>query len=159
MSPLFCRWPVGYLSKSNGVCPWIKESPPIWMPPQRKYKFPTVSLKLSNKIRKMVNRGYIKEGVILNMTSFFSVPKLTEDIRMVFYVTVSGLNKYLRFPNFMSPSICSLLMMMGPQTHMVDLDSGEIFTTFGSTRCWQIIIEWVWYLIWGTRSNIKEQLY
>ena len=68
--------------------------------------------------------------VILALTSFFSVPKGTYDIRMVFDATLSGLNNYLWDPNFMLPSMGSLLMIVGPETYMVDLDFGEMFYKF-----------------------------
>ena len=61
------------------------------------------------------------------MTSFFSVPKGTYDIRMVFDTTFSGFNNYLLDPNFMLPSMGSLIMMVGLKTHMVDIDVGEMF--------------------------------
>ena len=43
---------------------------------------------------------------------------------MVFEATVSGFNGSLWYPKFMLPSMGSLLMMVGPKTHMVDLDVG-----------------------------------
>ena len=49
---------------------------------------------------KLVARGYITEGVILAFTSFFSFPKSTEYIRMVFDNTVSGLKDSLWATNF-----------------------------------------------------------
>ena len=62
--------------------------------------------------------------------SFFSVTKGTDDIRMVFDVTMSGFNDYLWAPNFMLPSIGSFIMMVGMETHMVDIDVGEMFYNF-----------------------------
>ena len=50
---------------------------------------------------KLVARGYITEGEILAMTPLFYVPKVTEDILMVFDATVSGLNNSLWDPNSM----------------------------------------------------------
>ena len=73
---------------------------------------------------KLVARGYITELVILALTSLFSVPKVTYDIRMVFDETVSGLNDYLWGPNFMLRSLVSLLMMVGPETQIEDIDVG-----------------------------------
>ena len=71
---------------------------------------------------KFVSMGYITEVVILALTSFFSMPKVTEDIRMVFYATVSILNYSLWDPNLVFPSMGSLLILVGPEMHMVDLD-------------------------------------
>ena len=49
---------------------------------------------------------------------------------MVFDATVGELNEYLWEPNFMIPVVASFFMMVGPETHMVDLDAGEIFYKF-----------------------------
>ena len=145
LAPFFWIWPVGYLVQSReGVIPWIKEAPPIWMIPQRQENDPSASLKVDNKMIKLVARGYITEGVILSLKSFFSVPKGTDDIRMVFNVTVSGLNDSLWDPNLILPSMGSFLMMACPETHVVDLDVGEMFITFNFHRCWPIIEEWIW---------------
>ena len=46
---------------------------------------------------------------------------------MVFNVTVRGLNNLLRDPNFMLPSMGSLLMILGKNIHMVNIDVGEMF--------------------------------
>ena len=74
--------------------------------------------------------GYITEVVILTMTSFFSVPKGTYDIRMVFYATVSGMKDSPWDPNFTLLSMVSLLIMMVPETHMADIYVGGIFYKF-----------------------------
>ena len=84
------------------------------MIPQRRDKDPSISLKVVNNMRKLVSRGYITEGLILILTSFFAVPKVKYDIHMVFDATVSGINNYICAPNFTLPSMGSLLMMVGP---------------------------------------------
>ena len=122
---------MGYLVQSrDGVSHWIKEAPPRWMRPQRREENPSVSLKVGNKTSKLVARSYITEGVILANTSFFSVPNGTDNICMVFDATASRLNGSLWAPNFMLSSIGSLLMMVVPETHMDDLDVGEMFYNF-----------------------------
>ena len=81
-------------------------------------------------MRKLVVGCYITEEVILTLTSFVSVPKVRDDICMLFDATVSVPNDYLWNPNFMLTSMGSFLMMVGPETHMVDLDVGEMFYNF-----------------------------
>ena len=49
---------------------------------------------------------------------------------MVFDATVSGLNDYLWDTNFMLPSMGSLIIMVGPDKHMVNIDVGEMFYNF-----------------------------
>ena len=100
------------------------------MGPQRREKNPSISLKVTRNMSKLVARGYIMEEVILSLTSFFYVSKVTYDICMVFDATVSGINDYLWDPNFMFPSMVSLLMMVGLEMHIVDLDAGEMFYNF-----------------------------
>ena len=63
---------------------------------------------------KLVARGYITKGVILALKYFFSVHKVTYNIRMVFDATVNGLNNSLWDPNFTLPPMGSLLMLVGP---------------------------------------------
>ena len=62
--------------------------------------------------------------MLLYLTSLLSVTKVTEDIRMVFDGTVSVINNYLRAPNFILPSMGIFIMMVVPETHMVNLDVG-----------------------------------
>ena len=78
--------------------------------------------------------------------SFFSVTKGTDDIRMVFDVTMSGFNDYLWAPNFMLPSIGSFIMMVGMETHMVDIDVGGGVIIFDFHRYWPSIAECIWLL-------------
>ena len=100
------------------------------MGPQRRDNDPSVRLKKANKIGKLVARSYITEGVILALQSFFYVTMGTDDTRMVFDATVIGLNDSMWDTNFMLPSIGSFLMMVGPETHMVDIYVGEMFYNF-----------------------------
>ena len=100
------------------------------------------------------------KGVILILEYFFYVPKVTYDIRMVFDEILSRLNDYLRDRNLMLQSMGSLLMMVVPKTHMVNLSVGEIFfINFEFLRYWKSIAEWIWDLIWGIRSTGKEHIY
>ena len=122
---------MGYLNQDQDVVrPWIKESPQRWMSPHRKDKDTPVRVKVANKMSKLVARGYIREGVILVLAPFLSVSKVTEDICMVLDTTVSRLNDYLWATNFMLPPMDILLMMVGPNTHMINLDVGEMFYNF-----------------------------
>ena len=75
-------------------------------------------------MRKLVFRGYITEGVILVLTSFFSVTRLTGGILTVFDATVNGLNDSMWDPECMFLSMGSLIMIVGPETHMVNIYVG-----------------------------------
>ena len=77
------------------VTPCIKEDPSLWMRSHRQQNKFSVSLKVANKMSKLVARVYITEGLILVLTSFFYVTKGTYGTPMVFDETVSGLNDSL----------------------------------------------------------------
>ena len=62
------------------------------MNPQIQYNDKYVRLKVTYKMINLVARGYMTELLILTLTSLFSVPKVTEDISMVFNTTVRVLN-------------------------------------------------------------------
>ena len=64
------------------------------------------------------------EGLFLALTSFFSFPKGTYDIHMVFNATVIGIDYSLWTPNFMLPPMGILFIMVGTETHTVDLYVG-----------------------------------
>ena len=67
------------------------------------------------------------EGVILTMTYLFYVPKGAEYIRMLFGAALGGINDSLWDSKSTLLSMGSLLMIVGSETHMVDLDVGEMF--------------------------------
>ena len=49
---------MGYLDQAqDGVSPWIKEYPPIWMRHQIHEKDPSIILKVANKTRKKLPGG------------------------------------------------------------------------------------------------------
>ena len=97
---------------------------------QRQKKDPVVSKGLADKLSKLVLMGYIPGGMVLVFTSFLYVPKGMFCICMVFDTTMIGLNDSLLYPNFMLPVIGRLIMMVVPDTHMVDIDVGEMFYNF-----------------------------
>jgi hypothetical protein len=55
---------------------------------------------MREKIKKVADRGYIKDGEVDSLISFFAVPKGEEDIRMVYDATKCGLNEVIWSPNF-----------------------------------------------------------
>jgi len=64
------------------------------------------------KLPKFVKRGYISQGSVTSLISYFSVPKEESDIRLVFDGTKSGLKSKLWAPSFCLPFIESLLPML-----------------------------------------------
>ena len=62
-------------------------------------KYPVVREKFANNLINMVIRGYMTGGVILAWTYFFLLPKVTDDVCMVFDITMRWLNDFLWGPN------------------------------------------------------------
>ena len=70
-----------YLDKDwDGVSPCVNKALPIWMKTQRQEKYISIKIKVANNMSKLFAKGYVMEGVILILTSFFYVPKVTEGI-------------------------------------------------------------------------------
>ena len=76
-------------------------------------------------------RGYIGplKG-IQSLTSFFSVPKGEDDIRMVYDASKSGLNAVLFAPWFGLGTVDSMLWSVDEDTWSADNDFGEMFLNF-----------------------------
>ena len=79
---------------------------------------------------KLSLRGYMIGGVVLTSTPFFSVPKVMDDIQMVFEETVRGINDSFWDTNFMIPVMDILLIMVGPAMHIVYLEVWDMFYNF-----------------------------
>ena len=129
--PVFWKRPQGYYYQSrDGVRYLIKDDTPICMRHQKQEKDAVSGAKVSGKMIKIVIRVYTTEGMILDLTYFFVVPKGAEYICVVFDDTVIGLNDAFWGPNFMLPVMDSLLIMVGPNTHLDYLDNVEMFYNF-----------------------------
>lgn len=62
--------------------------------------------------------------------SFFAVPKGTDDIRVVYDATKSGLNSAIWAPNFMLPTATSILNNASEYTFFCNIDLGEMFLNY-----------------------------
>lgn len=79
----------------------------------------------------MRKRRYIAPGFVSSLTSFVVVPKGSDDIRMVYDASVSGLNDSIWVPRFPLPTIRTHLRAVEECTpYMADLDVGEMFLNF-----------------------------
>ena len=96
--------------------------------------------KVRKKLKKVLDRGYVNlVDEVKSLTHFFPVPKtwkevdgkqVPDDIRMVYDVTRSGLNKAVWAPWFPMPTVLSTLRSVGVGTFMTDCDVGEMFLNF-----------------------------
>jgi hypothetical protein len=85
---------------------------------------------INEKLANVREKGYVSPGLILSLTSYFSVPKGDHDVRIVYDGTRSGLNSSLWAPWFPLPTIETHLRAVGIGTYMGDIDIGEMFLNF-----------------------------
>jgi hypothetical protein len=95
---------------------------PKWRRLQRVEKDPYTIKKMIKKIAKVCRRKYISPGHVWTLTDFFSVPKGSRDILMVYNGTSPGLNDVLWLPSFPLPIMETLLRLVHPGTWMADTD-------------------------------------
>jgi hypothetical protein len=85
---------------------------------------------MKTKLEKVRDRRYVSEGEASSLTSFFAVPKGTDDVRMVYDGTRSGLNDAIWVPRFPLPTVNTMLRAVDEHTHLGDMDIGEMFLNF-----------------------------
>ena len=73
---------------------------------------------------KILIRGYLTGEIVLSLTSFFLVQKVTEEIWMGFDDTVIILNKQLWYSNLIISVVGNLIITVVHDTHMVYFDLG-----------------------------------
>ena len=83
-----------------------------------------MSKRMAKKLRKLVFMYHMEGGVVLALNFSFSVPKVTDDMHVVFDSNIIRINDSLWSPNFILKVMGSLLTMVGLETNMVDLDVG-----------------------------------
>ena len=128
----FWRWtPEFKLFARDGipVC-WLPGKQPTSRKPQPPVLDTNVRKRMTTKLAKVRNRGYVAPGFVKSLIRFFAVPKGMDDIRMVYDGTASHFNDAVWVPTFGLPTIATLLRGTGPNTWMVDLDIGDMFLNF-----------------------------
>jgi hypothetical protein len=123
-SIFFWRWPPEFLEEvCFGLPPWFVSDPPTSKDKQRPYTDPKMERLEKNKIKKVIDRGYVKQvspELILCLMHFFSVSKSDVDIQMVYDGSKSGLNAALWAPRFALPTVaemsCTVLQGTGVRT-------------------------------------------
>ncbi len=127
----FWRWPP-YARELVliGHPPWFVTDPPQHKVPQRWEPDSEVRTRIKTKLEVPVLRKYIAPGLVKSLTSFFSVPKGENDLRMVYDATKSGLNACLWVPSFQLPQSETLTDLLTTSSWMADIDLGEHFHNF-----------------------------
>ena len=129
--PFFWRWPAeSRKAIRDGMKMWQLSSPPTSRHPQPQPKDEDLKAKLRAKLKKVRKRRYIVKGQVKNTTTYFSVPKGEDDIRVVYDATSSGLNDTLWAPSFGLPTVDSVLRAVEFCTWLGDNDLGEMFLNF-----------------------------
>jgi hypothetical protein len=128
----FWRWPAEYrraMRDGFEVCFRDSDLPKHWgrqsWPVEAKAKD-----QLKEKLLKVIKKGYIRKGQVHSLTGFFAVPKGTEDIRVVYDATKSGLNAAIWSPNFYLPTATTVLNNSDDTTYYGDIDLGEMFLNY-----------------------------
>ena len=82
------------------------------------------------KLKTPLEKGYLEKGHIKSLTSYFAVPKGEDDIRIVYDASKCGLNERLWAPNFVLPTIDSVLRSVDFNSWFCDADLGEMFLNY-----------------------------
>jgi hypothetical protein len=129
--PFHWRWPEFYQRIiRDGLEVFFVSKKPEFKRPQAGTHCPDMKEKMRCKLDKVRKRRYIAPGFVSSLTSFFAVPKGSDDIRMVYDASVSGLNDSIWVPRFPLPTIRTHLRAVEEGTFMSDLDVGEMFLNF-----------------------------
>ena len=131
-TPFFWRWPKHYQKTiRDGLKIWMdKDKLPSYTEKQRPERDVMVRTRMRQKLMLVRNRRYIRRGRVDSLTSYFSVPKGEDDVRMVYDGTKSGLNEAMWVPRFPLPTADTHLRGLEPGTFCADSDIGEMFLNF-----------------------------
>lgn len=76
----------------------------------------------------MFEKSYIETGCYVEyLTRYIAVPKGSDNVRMVYDVSVSGVNAFLWVPSFRLPTLDSLSAKLDMFSFQPDKDLGEMF--------------------------------
>lgn len=130
----FWRWPDEWMEDVRlGVPPFFDKDPPHSMERQPPYKDLKTKEKVMTKVWKVIDRGYITTQPprpIKSLMYMFDVPKGSDDIRMVYDGSKSGLNATLWAPWFALPTVDAMCRGLLPGYYCGDNDYGEQFLNF-----------------------------
>jgi hypothetical protein len=130
-TPFFWRWTEEFQERiRDGIKLWISGRLKPYKRAQRGHRDPVKKSQVLRKLNKIRKRGYVEAGYVESLISFFDVEKGSDDIRMVYDGSASGLNDLLWAPWFPLPTLETLLRSVEPGTFMSDNDVGEMFLNF-----------------------------
>ena len=127
----FWRWPREYRRAiRDGLEVFIDGELPDYWSRQRWPQDAAEKAQLKDKIRKVIQREYIRTGFVLSLTGFFAVAKGDGDIRIVYDASKSGLNESIWAPNFPMPTASTVLQAVDHNSFFGDIDLGEMFLNY-----------------------------
>jgi hypothetical protein len=130
----FWRWPHEFFEEACfGLPPRFIADPPTSKDRQRPYTDPKTEKLERAKIKKVIDRGYIKRvspDLILSLMHFFSVAKGDVDIHMVYDGSKSGLNAAIWAPWFALPTVTEMARTVLPWYWCANNDYGKMFLNF-----------------------------
>lgn len=59
---------------------WVRGNLSRYRQPQRQEPDPTIHSQIHEKLENVVTKGYIDKGTVTSLTSYFAVPKGTDDV-------------------------------------------------------------------------------
>ena len=95
---------------TDGGKVWVSQKLPQTWEHQRLSSKKDDFEKLLEKVALVIERGYLEDGRVKNLTRYFAVPKGLGDIRVVYDASKSFLNSSLWAPNFGLPTINTVLI-------------------------------------------------
>jgi hypothetical protein len=111
--PFFWRQSKEYMGKiRDGIPLWYRGTPPVYFKPERNENSTEKKSRTRGKLCTVLARRYFIYGLVLSLTSFFSVLKGERYIRMVYNGSSSGPNRHLWAPWFALPTTLILLRAM-----------------------------------------------
>lgn len=127
----FWRWPKEYRKDvRDGLEVCVEGQLPEFWARQRWPEDPLEREQLKKKLHKPIVKEYITRGFVISLTGFFAVAKGEGDIRIVYDATKSGLNESIWAPNFILPTIDSVMRNASFDTWYGDIDLGEMFLNY-----------------------------
>jgi hypothetical protein len=133
-TPFFWRWPEIYQQDIwQGVAPRFIGVPPTSKAAQPPYDCNELRDKVTAKLQKVVDRGYIsivQDEALASYMYMFDVPKGESDIRMVYDGSKSGFNDSIWAPWFALPTVETMTRTVVPDGWCGDRDFGEMFLNF-----------------------------
>ena len=127
----FWRWPKEYRKDvRDGLEVCVEGQLPEFWARQRWPEDPEEREQLKKKLHKPIVKEYITRGFVISLTGFFAVAKGEGDIRIVYDATKSGLNESIWAPNFVLPTVDSVMRNATFDTWYGDIDLGEMFLNY-----------------------------